>query len=152
MKRVEISRMICFGILAGMSILDIASRKVPVKVLLVMALGAVGYHAVCREEEILVLAAGAAVGILFVFMSRVTKEGIGYGDSLGIFALGVYLGVWSLLEVLSGAFFLLAISAAALLAGKRMSRKYALPFYPFLTIGYALWMIGGAACGTVING
>lgn len=152
MKRVEISRMICFGILAGMSILDIASRKVPVKVLLVMALGAVGYHAVCREEEILVLAAGAAVGILFVFMSRVTKEGIGYGDSLGIFALGVYLGVWSLLEVLSGAFFLLAISAAALLAGKRMSRKYALPFYPFLTIGYALWMIGGAACGTSING
>ena len=129
----EISRMICFGILAGMSVLDIASRKVPVKALLI-------------------LAAGAAVGVLFIFMSKVTKEGIGYGDSLGIFVLGMYLGVWSLLEVLSGAFFLLAISAAVLLAGKRMSRKCALPFYPFLTIGYALWMIGGAACGTVING
>ena len=148
----EISRMICFGILAGMSVLDIASRKVPVKALLILAAGAVGYHAVCREVDILVLAAGAAVGVLFIFMSKVTKEGIGYGDSLGIFVMGMYLGVWSLLEVLSGAFFLLAISAAVLLAGKRMSRKCALPFYPFLTIGYALWMIGGAACGTVING
>lgn len=141
----EISRIICFGILAGMSVLDVAYRKVPIKALLIAAAGAVGYHALCREEEMLVLAAGAAVGVLFVFVSKVTKEGIGYGDSLGILTLGLYLGVWSLLEVLGRALFLLALSGAVLLAGKRMSRKCALPFYPFLTIGYALWMIGGTA-------
>lgn len=140
-----ISRIICLGILIGMSVLDIAYRKVPEKMLFLMIVGAVGYQAACREEDIQILIAGAAVGAVFICMSKVTREGIGYGDSLGILALGLFLGMWNLLGILGGAFFLLALCGAALLVGKRMSRKCTLPFYPFLTIGYVLWMIGGAA-------
>lgn len=148
----EISRIICLGMLTGISALDIAYRKVPEKILLIMIAGATGYQAVCREEDIRIITAGALVGAAFIFMSKVTKEGIGYGDSLGILALGMYLGLWNLLEVLCGAFFLLAFCGAVLLTRRRMSRKCALPFYPFLTIGYVLWMIGGAVCSTAING
>ena len=73
-----------------------------------------------------------------------------------ILLLGIYLGIWKLLIVLSGAFFLLTLAAVVLLSYysirgkgmaqgtvgmKKISRKYALPFYPFLTCGYILYLV-----------
>ena len=60
------------------------------------------YQAVCRETDPALLAGGAAVGAGFLLLSKVTGEGIGYGDSWGILVLGLYLGLWKLLEVLAG--------------------------------------------------
>ena len=103
-----------------------------------------------------ILGGGIAVGLCFLGISRLTGEGIGYGDSIMILLLGIYLGIWKLLIVLSGAFFLLALAAVVLLSYysirgkgmaqgtvgmKKISRKYALPFYPFLTCGYILYLV-----------
>lgn len=53
--------------------------------------------------------AGGLSGILFLWISKITNEAIGYGDSLAILILGIYLGIWGLLEVLMTAFFILGI-------------------------------------------
>ena len=76
----------------------------------------------------------------------ITREGMGYGDSWSILILGIYLGVWKLLEVLSTAFMLLGAAAVICLVGKKMSRKYRLPFLPFLAAGYLCSILAGGMC------
>ena len=77
-------------------------------------------------------------------VSKVTKEGIGYGDSLLILIMGIYLGIWGLLEVLMTAFFILGIIGLICVVIKRKKKGLAFPFYPFLTVGYLLGVcIGG---------
>ncbi len=70
---------------------------------------------------------------------------MGYGDSWGVVILGIYLGLWGLIEVLSVTFFMLALFAAVVLSKKKMSAKCGIPFYPFLTGGYLamLFIEGG---------
>lgn len=135
-----VSEIICLGSLAGLSISDLYYRKVPSGILAMGAVGALAYQICLRQENIWVLGGGVAVGLFFLFVSRVTREKLGYGDSLAILILGVYLGVWNLLWVLSSAFTLLMLGAIVVLSRKRMSRKYTLPFFPFLTIGYAMYL------------
>ena len=83
-------------------------------------------------------------GILFLWISKITNEAIGYGDSLAILILGIYLGIWGLLEVLMTAFFILGIIGLICVVIKRKKKGLAFPFYPFLTVGYLLGVcIGG---------
>lgn len=140
----EISQMICLGILVIISVIDTKWRKIPVCILAGMIIGALAYQCFWCKGDIVLIVGGIAVGGVFLIVSRITKEGMGYGDSLGILGLGIYLGLWKLLEILAGAFFLLALSGIFVLAAKRMSRKCALPFYPFLTAAYMVWVIGEA--------
>lgn len=139
----EIDQIVCLGLLIIVSAIDIKYRKIPVEILMAMNVGAVIFQCLCHREEVVLIAGGVAAGIVFLAISKMTEEGVGYGDSLGILGLGIYLGLWKLFEILASAFFLLALCAIVVLASKRMSRKIALPFYPFLTAAYVLWMIGG---------
>lgn len=138
----EADQIVCLGILVIVSVIDIKYRKIPVRILIAMNVGAFIFQCLCRREEVVLVAGGVIVGIVFLLISRVTEEGVGYGDSLGILGLGIYLGLWKLFEVLAGAFFMLAICAVAVLIRKKMSRKIALPFYPFLTAAYVFWLAG----------
>ena len=95
----------------------------------------------CRLE---IVGAGGLSGILFLWISKITNEAIGYGDSLAILILGIYLGIWGLLEVLMTAFFILGIIGLICVVIKRKKKGLAFPFYPFLTVGYLLGVcIGG---------
>ena len=93
------------------------------------------------------ISGGIAVGALFLLVSRITREGMGYGDSWAIFILGIYLGIWKLLEALSAAFLFLGAAAVICLLIKKMSRKYKLPFVPFLAIGYLCSILTGGIDG-----
>lgn len=138
-----VSEIICLGSLAGLSVTDIYYRKVSGEILAMGAVGALVYQLCFRQEDLWIVGGGIAVGIFFLFVSRITKEGLGYGDSLAILILGLYMGIWKLLSVLSGAFVLLTVGAIIMLSTKKMSRKYTLPFFPFLTAGYVLYLLGG---------
>lgn len=139
-----VSQIICLGTLMGTSVTDIHYHKVPADILLMGNIGVVLYqiYKACRgEADVWLIAGGAAVGFLFLLLSKVTREGIGYGDSWGILVLGIYLGFWKILEVLAGAFSVLGIVSLVALCVKKMSRKYGIPFFPFLTIGYFMSLI-----------
>ena len=135
----------CLGILVFLSYIDIRCHMVPVKILLISNIMSFIYYIIFKEINICLFAGGIAVGFVFIFISKVTKEGMGFGDSWAILILGSYLGIWELLYVLTVSFFFLAIYAAVILCRKSMKRSCTIPFFPFLTGGYlaVIFMEGG---------
>lgn len=133
--------MCCVGFLVWMSVIDIRSRKLPVCGLVLSNMLAVVwqlYRISIGKEEVIPFLGGIGIGVVFFLISRVTKEGIGYGDSWMILIAGSYLGLWELLEVLAGTCLLLAASSVVCLTVKKMSGRCTLPFVPFLAAGYLL--------------
>lgn len=122
-------------LLAG-AVIDIRYHKIPVNLLIFGGTGAILHHLIYREMNFFIILGGAGAGILFLLLSKVTEEGLGYGDSWAILILGTYLGLWKLLSVLFVAFLLLSVSAMIVLCVKKMSRFVALPFMPYLLAGY----------------
>ena len=134
----RISQIICLGILTGLSVVDIRSRKIPVNILILAGLLVLGYQILAGKEDIRMVLGGICIGAVFLLISKATGEGVGYGDSWAVLILGIYLGMWGLIEVLFAAFLVLAAASVICLGRKKMSRKCRLPFYPFLAVGYFL--------------
>ena len=118
--------------------MDYKIRKVPKDVLVSCLAGAVIY----RIDWRLALA-GALVGGIFVGISKLTREAIGYGDSFAIVILGIYLGLWGLLEVLASAFIVLGLVGLFTFVVQKKRGNWSLPFFPFLTAGYLLSVVIG---------
>ena len=138
-----VSRIVAMVILTGLSFMDYKIRKVPRDVLLLCMAGTVLYQAVTQNIDWMVSLGGGLIGMIFIGISKITREAIGYGDSLAILILGIYLGVWGLLEVLATSFFILGILALGCMTLRR-KKSLAFPFYPFLTVGYLFGVcIGG---------
>ena len=142
-----LSQMVCQMILVCLSVSDIYFRKIPAEILLLTNLAAVIYQIMIGQMDPWLIAGGAAVGGVFLYISKVTCEGIGYGDSWAILILGIFLVIWKLMEVLAGAFFILSLASVFFLARKKMSRKQSIPFFPFLAIGYLLQVLAGGMKG-----
>ncbi len=138
-----ISRIIVLGVLTGLSVMDCKIRKVPGDVLLICMAGSIIYQAVTKTVDWRLSVTGGLVGIMFLGMSRFTREAIGYGDSLAILILGIYLGIWGLVAVLVAAFFILAVIALMCIVMRRKKNNLTFPFYPFLTAGYLLGICTG---------
>lgn len=131
-----ISRIICLGFLLGLSVMDIQFRRLPQSLLAMGSVLAAIYCVWCKEIPAAVCAGGIGLGILFMCISWLTREGIGYGDSWIICILGAYLGVWKLLSMLAAALTALLMAAGAVLIIKKWNRKVSLPAIPFFTAGY----------------
>ena len=97
-----------------------------------------------RNIHVMLLAAGAGVGIVFIVVSRVTEEAFGYGDSILILIMGGFIGFWNILSLLVTAFSMAALFSIFMLLRKKFHRKSAFPFVPFLTAAYIGGMIIGA--------
>ena len=97
-----------------------------------------------RNIHVMLLAAGAGVGIVFMVVSRVTEEAFGYGDSILILIMGGFIGFWNILSLLVAAFSMAALFSIFMLLRKKFHKKSAFPFVPFLTAAYIGGMIIGA--------
>lgn len=138
----EVDRCVC-GILLGiLAALDYKKKQVPTSLL-----AAGGVLALCfciGKGPGWQTLAGIAVGSVCLLLSKVTGEQIGYGDSIGILEMGIYLGGWNLLQVLLLAFFFLGIRAGICMARRGFKKEMRISFYPFLWIGYSLlWGLEG---------
>lgn len=140
----KIGRIIFLIYLGILAVLDMRSRKIPVRLLLFGGIGTAVYQCFQRIIPWELCLSGAAIGGVFLLISKVTREEFGYGDSLLILILGISIGVWNLVSVLVISFSLSAIvSAGALVIGK-FQRKTAVPFIPFLVTGYfCVRILGG---------
>ena len=103
------------AVLTGLSVMDYRIRKVPRDVLLLCMV-------LTGNVDWKLSVAGGLSGILFLWISKITNEAIGYGDSLAILILGIYLGIWGLLEVLMTAFFILGIIGLICVVIKRKKK------------------------------
>lgn len=102
-------------ILTGLSVSDIRNKKVSRKVLTLWGILTVFWKIVDLYQIRVFLEkmeqtnvddlAGIGVGVLFLLVSKVTEEAIGYGDSVAIMILGGYLGFWKVVGLLAAAIF-----------------------------------------------
>ena len=85
-------------------------------------------------------------GAMMLFLTIVTRQGIGLGDGLLILAYGPGLGAYKLWIGVMIAFFVCSFFSGALLVLKRAGKKTTIPFVPFLALGNAatflLWSRG----------
>lgn len=85
--------------------------------------------------------AGLVIGLLFIVISKATREGLGYGDSWLLCILGGYLGIWNMLELLVMTWMLTAVAAGIILVRAQFKKRTSLPMVPFITIGYmTVWL------------
>ena len=138
-----ISKCVVMVVLSILSLMDYKIRKVPRDVLISCMLGAVIYRLIFVRIDWRLSLAGAMVGAIFVMISKLTKEAIGYGDSFAIIILGIYLGIWGLLEVLVSAFLVLGVIGLFTFVLQKKRGNWSLPFFPFLTVGYLFSVLIG---------
>lgn len=139
--------LICQGIFAVylliLAVMDIRKKNLHLLFLLSgFCVSAVG-GLFGREIPLIMLAAGGAIGVVFMVVSKVTEEAFGYGDSILIGVMGSFLGFWNILYVLVAAFSMAAVFSGVMMIRKHFNRKSVFPFVPFLTAAY----IGGMAVG-----
>lgn len=139
--------LICQTVFAGymivLAVMDIRWRKLSFMVLLSGTIPLAAGFLCDREIHIVLLAAGAATGVIFLIISRVTEDSFGYGDSILIMIMGGFLGFWNILALLTAAFSMAAVFSVFMLIRKKFHRKSSFPFVPFLTAAY----IGGMFFG-----
>lgn len=95
----------------------------------------------CNSMSIYARAGGVAVGAVVILISLATRGKIGLGDGILLCATGLGLGFWDNLELFSIALLLAAIISILLLILRLADRKKAIPFAPFLFIGYVFLLI-----------
>ena len=134
-------------ILTGLSVSDIRNKKVSRKVLTLWGILTVIWKIVdfyqirvflekmeqTNVDDLAGICAGIGVGVLFLLVSKVTEEAIGYGDSVAI----MILGFWKVVGVLAAAFFTSGVCSVILAFRGRVKT---MPFFPFLTLGYILML------------
>lgn len=122
-----------------LSVMDIRWKKIHLLFLLSGFLFVPAGILCGRNTPWVLVAAGGAVGLLFLFLSRLTRESLGYGDSILILTAGSFIGFWNLMYMLVAAFSMAAIFSVIMMSAGKFGRKSSFPFVPFLTAAY----IGG---------
>ena len=129
--------------LVVLAVADVRKKRLPLLLLFSGGFFIIAQSFCDRDISVISLAAGGMTGVLFLFVSMITKEAFGYGDSILILIMGTFLGFWDILYLLMGAFLMAAVFSAVMLIKTRFDRKASFPFVPFLTIAY----IGGMLLG-----
>ena len=132
----KIGGIIAVAYLGSGAICDILNRKIPSGYLMAGTVLAVLYLAFGEQTEWYLWVPGAVTGLTFLAFSKLSGEGIGYGDSWMILNLGLFLGIVRLLVLLGIAFAGAAVASGLGIAMKKWNRKTRIPFYPFLLVGY----------------
>lgn len=86
---------------------------------------------------------GAVPGAACMVVSWITRQGLGYGDSILILVCGMTLGIGACAAFVFSAFLLAGIWAGVLFVFRRADRKKEIPFVPFLLAAFLLQGAGG---------
>lgn len=87
-------------------------------------------------------------GALMLFLSFITREGIGYGDGLLILAAGPALSAGNLTMALAIAIVISGLFSGILLVLKKAGRKSKIAFAPFMFMG----CLAATVCGYGLGG
>lgn len=125
-------------ILIILSIEDCLKRYISVKYLWLMGGCVVAYFIITKGGEGLFLSGlGMLCGVVFLGISAITKEKIGYGDSIVLIILGGYLGIWVFLDMMTLTCILCFIFGIICLIRKKTSLTLTtIPFLPFIFMGF----------------
>lgn len=141
MWKVDVISILWMCLLMWLSVEDIRHRTIP-RWFLFVGTSLIAASMVTQQETGWMLrVGGVCIGGIFLLLSRVTREAMGYGDSLLVCLLGGAVGLWTLLEILAISWGLLGLVAIVCLVKKSCSRRKSLPMIPFLTVGYGTVLV-----------
>ena len=149
-KALEICRMtIALLCMVGAGCFDLRLKRIPNIFPLLMLISAIllfGVGAILKQEGIITLITSGAIAAVAIFViltltAVLTKEGIGAGDIKLISALALTIGVYLLIEALFYASVFCSLAAIVLLLIKKKDTSKAVPFGPFLLLGYIITLI-----------
>ncbi|SER89071.1 prepilin peptidase [Lachnobacterium bovis] len=144
-----ISNLICISYLGYNAYLDIRTKEIPVKNSIIMAFIGValsivsvvcsGYFGMRLLFSVLMNTAISLIpGIILFLVSKYTNQMIGYGDTMVIVVLGLYLDVKNLMGLIVLAFFIAGLVALYEFIIRKKDKKHEIPFVPFLFISYVI--------------
>lgn len=91
---------------------------------------------ICTEIDWKQIIFGVAVTQILALIAWITKEAIGYGDVLCIFACSMWIKPEGVILLMLIGFFLSALVSLTLIVIKKKSRYDRIPFVPFLLFGF----------------
>lgn len=115
--------------------IDMRYKSIPAALIIIAAAGSAAGLVLLNGDWVLA-AGGALIGVFCLIVSKLTRQGFGYGDSLLILILGVFIGIWHIISVLLIAFLSSSVYSIFLLIIGKKGPKYSYPFIPFLVLGY----------------
>lgn len=125
------------AVLLCLSVEDVRKKTVgrlPLTALLIAG----GVSVLFSGDDFLSRFLGILTGAAFLWLSFVTEEAIGFGDSAIILAIGAFFGIYVLLVSVTFAFFLAFFAGILLWVRKRRGKKDRIAFLPFLAAGYVM--------------
>lgn len=132
----KIADWIVFALLTACSVSDARKKTIPYVLLLDLGIAVIAFSFLCDGIRVSMRVGGAVMGVLFLLISKLSREAIGYGDSWLILILGIHMGSLATLGVLFVAALLAAVASLFFLWKCHWKRQATLPFVPFLTISY----------------
>lgn len=119
---------------------DIKTKKISLKLSFVFLFLGPFIYLFFIKADVIILLYNLIPGICLLLVSLFTKGAVGGGDAVILMIMSFYIPSASVLVILF--FSLLAASVVSvILMIKKYSRKYALPFAPFITLGYTIFLL-----------
>ena len=115
---------------------DLRTKQISCLSLVLMAVLVLVLRMIFVEDSMWSTLGGVAVGISFFFISKYSRESVGYGDSWLILLLGIFLGGKLVMELVFVASFLAALYSIGYGFIRGWNGKNTIPFIPFLTLAY----------------
>lgn len=133
--------------LLGLSVYDIRYRRVPVWMILLSGAAAAGsgiFQCVCLEKGYADFLAGMIPGAVLLLLALGTRKA-GWADGVVLMFLGSVLGFRQCVLTMMFSLILISVLSAALLILKKADKETAVPYVPFLAIGFVLceMIVGG---------
>ena len=131
----------CFLFLGTMSLFDIRTKRLPDVSLVLGLVASVLVRIAFRGQPFYSYAAAAFVGFIFVIISYLTNEKIGYGDSFVILSIGILVGLENLLFILFAAFVMASFFGMVILVSRNFKSDKGIPFVPFIFAAFILLIL-----------
>lgn len=124
------------GVLMVCAMIDMKKREIPLILLgsafMILCLSFPLHNNITWIEGI----GGVLIGITLFGVNKISRGQIGSGDAFVFCITGVYLGFWENLNLLLYSLFIAAVFSIGLIIIKKVHRKYAIPFVPFVFLAY----------------
>ena len=121
------------------AISDIKAKRILIWSVWVLGIFGLLYGFISKELMILQVLITLLPGIIFLIISKVTKESLGYGDGIVVLVMGVFINMQKLVRSLMLALLFAALWSIILMIFWGKKKQADFPFLPFVLLGY----IGG---------
>lgn len=130
--------------LLPMSIMDTKAKRVPVWMLWIGAVAALGvllYEGISGELNGWQAYRALMPGVILLAVAAVTKKA-GLADGIILMLLGISMGYEGCVAVSLGSLVMIALFSGILLALHRVKKDTRIPFVPFLAAGWFIFVCG----------